>query len=404
MGRTGEEVMRYIKSCFLFLICFFCFSISVSAKDKVTLYLFYGSECPHCADEKEFLKELEKKYSSLEIKLYEVWHNEENEKLMNQVKEVLDKNNPYVPFTVVGENALTGFNSSMENSIESLVKNCMETTCTDIVSKLEKNENVEILGQENNEENIITLPFIGKVKSSMVSLPLLSIILGFVDGFNPCAMWILLFLIGMLIGNHDKKKMILLGSLFLLTSALVYALFMTSWLTIVLSMEQVSILRFFIALVALFGAIWNLYSYYKSTKEEIGCQVVNSSKRKKIMNKIKSFIGEKNIYLACIGIITLAVSVNFIELACSAGWPLIFTEILSFHHLNFFAYAFYIFLYILFYLLDDLIIFLIAVCTFKITGISNKYSKYSHLIGGVLMLLIGVLMLLKPEWLMLNFS
>ena len=54
-------------------------------------------------------------------------------------------------------------------------------------------------------------------------------------------------------------------------------------------------------------------------------------------------------------------------------------------------------------MLDDIIVFMIAVITLKVTGISNKYQKYSHLIGGILMLIIGILMIVKPEWLMFNF-
>lgn len=397
--------MKYIKSIFLSIFFFFLIITDVSAEEKITLYLFYGNECPHCAEEKEFLRELEDKYSNLDIVLYEVWHNDKNATLMDNVKEKLNKVNPYVPFTVVGENAITGFNSSMENSIDDMIKTCLESECTDVVSLISNGEEVpEDIIVNNKGNQTITLPLIGKVESSKVSLPILSVVLGFVDGFNPCAMWILLFLIGMLIGNKDRKKMVLLGCLFLITSALVYALFMVSWLKIVLTMEQVGIIRFIIAMIAIIGAGWNLYSYYQSIKKETGCQVVNSSKRKKIMTNIKKFVGEKNILLASLGIIALAVSVNFIELACSAGWPLVFTEILALHNLNTLSYGFYIFLYILFYLLDDLIIFIVAVFTFKLTGISNKYSKYSHLIGGILMLLIGILMLFKPEWLMLNFS
>lgn len=397
--------MKFLKNIFLSLTFFFLMLTNVSAQDKVTLYLFHGDGCPHCAEEKEFLNELQKKYDELNVVLYEVWHDDENSSLMNEVKEKLNQQNPYVPFTVVGENTLVGFNSSMKSLLEDMVKTCIEEECTDVVSLIQNGEDVEeILSAKDKDSKTITIPFLGRVDSAKVSLPILSIILGFIDGFNPCAMWVLLFLIGMLIGNKDKKKLLLLGCLFLGTSALVYALFMVSWLKIVLTMEQVGMIRFLIAIVAIIGAGWNLYSYYQSIQKETGCQVVNSTKRKKIMTKIKKFVGEKNIILASIGIIALAISVNFIELACSAGWPLVFTEILALHKLNAGSYVFYIFLYILFYLLDDLIIFLVAVFTFKITGISNKYSKYSHLIGGILMLIIGILMLFKPEWLMLNFS
>ena len=100
----------------------------------------------------------------------------------------------------------------------------------------------------------------------------------------------------------------------------------------------------------------------------------------------------------------LAISVNLVELACSAGLPLIFTQVLAFNNLNFLQYGFYMFLYVLFFLMDDIVVFAIAMKTLDIKGISSKYGKYSHLIGGILMLLIGLLMIFKPEWLMFNFK
>ena len=112
---------------------------------------------------------------------------------------------------------------------------------------------------------------------------------------------------------------------------------------------------------------------------------------------------KKTYFLAILGVMGLAVTVNLIELACSSGLPLIFTQILALNNLNSFQYFIYILIYILFFLIDDIVIFTIAMKTLKLTGISTKYNKLSHLIGGILMLLIGILMIYKPEWLMFNF-
>ena len=152
----------------------------------------------------------------------------------------------------------------------------------------------------------------------------------------------------------------------------------------------------------MFGAIINLVGYFKSIKTD-GCTVVNENKRNKIFGKIKKFTQEKNFWLATIGVITLAISVNVVELACSAGLPVMFIEILSLNNLTIVEEVLYIGLYMLFFLLDDLIIFFIAMTTMKITGISTRYGKLSKLIGGILLFLIGLLLIFKPEWLMFNF-
>lgn len=396
--------MKYIKYLFFIFVTFLLCN-TVSAKEPVKLYLFYSDGCPHCASEKEYLKLLQNKNDNLEIIMYEVSSNEQNSKLMDQVKSKLGKNNPYVPFTVIGETSFTGFNSTFEKAIEEAIKTCEKNKCIDIVSLVQNGEEEQPeFSKDKNKITTMTLPFLGEIEIKNVSLPLIAIVLGLVDGFNPCAMWILIFLISMLIGSKNRKRMIILGVLFLSTSAFIYALFMTAWLQIMLTMTQISLIKIAIGLVALIGAGWNLYSFYKGFKNNnAGCEVVDNKKRKKIIDKIRKFTSEKSILLASIGIITLAISVNFIELACSAGWPLVFTEILAMNDLSTFGYGLYILIYILFYLFDDLIIFFIAVLTLKITGISNKYTKYSHLIGGILMLIIGLLMLFKPEWLMMNF-
>ena len=104
--------------------------------------------------------------------------------------------------------------------------------------------------------------------------------------------------------------------------------------------------------------------------------------------------------ISILGVMALAISVNVIELACSAGLPLVYTEVLALNEVSNTMYFVYILIYCFFFLIDDLIIFIIAMTTVKVTGISNKYTKYSHLIGGAIMLIIGLLLIFKPEIIM----
>ena len=232
----------------------------------------------------------------------------------------------------------------------------------------------------------------------------MAMVIGFVDGFNPCAMWVLIFLISMLLGMKDKKKMWILGLTFLIFSGLVYLLFMLAWLNIAVSLSSIRWIQLIISAVALIGAFVNLRSYFKSViKKDEGCEVVDNKKRKKLMERIKKYTSEKSLLLAMLGVMALAFSVNLIELACSAGLPLIFTQVLALNNLNALQYGIYIFIYLLFFLIDDIVVFVIAMKTFELTGISTKYTKYSHLIGGLIMLIIGLLMIFKPSWLMFNF-
>ena len=243
----------------------------------------------------------------------------------------------------------------------------------------------------------------GVVSLKNVSLPIFTIILGAVDGFNPCAMWILIFLITMMFSMHDRFKMWILGLTFILTSGFVYLCFMLSWLSLASFLSSVVLIRFLIACFAVLFGMVNIYRYFKSLNSDVGCDVTDKKKRIKIMERIKKIVNEKSFLLSILGIMLLAFSVNLIELLCSLGIPVMFTNILAMNDLSTLEYVIYIGLYLIFFLIDDILVFVIAMKTLKIKGISNKYTKYSHLIGGVIMVLLGILMVIKPEWLMFNF-
>lgn len=243
----------------------------------------------------------------------------------------------------------------------------------------------------------------GVVSLKDVSLPIFTIILGAVDGFNPCAMWILIFLITMMFSMHDRKRMWILGLTFIFTSGFVYLCFMVSWLGLASFLNSVTLIRFLIASFAVLFGMVNIYRYIKSLNSDVGCDVTDKKKRLKIMERIKKIVNEKSFLLSILGIVLLAFSVNLIELLCSLGIPVMFTNVLAMNELSTLEYTIYIGLYLLFFLIDDILIFVIAMKTLKIKGISNKYTKYSHLIGGIIMVLLGILMVIKPEWLMFNF-
>ena len=225
-------------------------------KDIINIYLFYGRGCPHCTKEKDFLEsELKEKYDNIKIHYFEVWDNDENSKILSKVKEDFEVTNNNVPFTVIGSKHLTGYSESTKEKIYNIID--------------------EYSGKEINK-NIYKLPVLGKVNIKKISLPIISIILGAIDGFNPCAMWVLLFLINILIGYKDKKRMIILGTIFLLTSGIVYFLSMLG-LTLVLNITTIVWIRNIIALIAIILGIINLRTYIK-TKKETGCHVVKNKR------------------------------------------------------------------------------------------------------------------------------
>ena len=235
-----------------------------------------------------------------------------------------------------------------------------------------------------------------------VSLPITAVILGFIDGFNPCAMWILLFLINMLFKMKDKKKAWILGLTFLFISALVYFLSMLG-INFVLGVATIIWIRTLIALFIFGAGIYNFTKYLNQRKKDVGCTVVDEKKRKNLITKMKAITTSNSFIISLFGIIILAASVNLIELACSLGFPLIFSELLAINNVGGFLKIIYLLIYILFYMIDDIVVFAISMITLEASGITNKYNKLCTLVSSVIMILMGLLLLFKPEWLMLNF-
>ena len=257
--------------------------------------------------------------------------------------------------------------------------------------------------QELVDENV-DIPILGLMNGKEVPLLLSTIIIGLVDGFNPCAMWILIFLISMLLGMSNKKRKWALGITFLVSSAATYFLFLISWLNLAVFLNNIIYIRLAIAFIAIIFGAYSVIKFIKNLNtNNDGCEVVDSKNRKRIINSIKKIVKEKSFILALLGIVLLAISVNIIELLCSLGLPVMFSEILTLNEVSNTGKIIYSLIYILFFLIDDIVIFIIAMKTMEIKVISNKFGKYSHLIGGLIMLLIGFLIMVKPEWLMFNF-
>lgn len=424
-----------MKKILKFLIVFAVFlllPVSAKADEKViNIHLFYGNGCPHCAAEEEFLSDYLKDRTDVKLYKYEIWYDSHNQELLSKVqKEMGTTNKNGVPFTVIGKKTIVGYadgvtDEQIKDAINYYLNNNYRDYAGEITGKVKKTEvkedtikdesktedkkenkieKADDIKDSNQTDENVTVPVLGKINAKKVSLPILAVVLGFVDGFNPCAMWILIFLITMLFNMKDRKKMWILGLTFILTSGIVYLMFMLAWLNLATFISKIAFIRLLIAVIALVVGLINVYKYIDSLKKkDEGCDVVDKKDRKKIMEKIISITHEKKFIIALLGIMVLAASVNIIELMCSIGIPLLFTQILAMNNLSTFSYMIYMFIYIFFFLIDDIVIFVISMVTLKVTGLSTKYTKYSHLVGGIIMLIIGLLLIIKPELLMFNF-
>jgi hypothetical protein len=367
----------------LFILSFlFCKSDFVFAQEKTAdIYFFYSSICPHCADEEKFLTTLERKYSGLNIEKYEVFFNQDNQKVL---QEFFDKyqvpinQRGYVPTTFTPTKYFIGFNEQTGQEIE----NCL----------------IECLGGAGTTQKI-RIPVLGEVDPLTISLPILTLVLGVLDGFNPCAMWVLVMLISMLLSLKSRKRILLVGGVFIFTEGLLYFLFMAAWLNLFLVIGYALWMRILIGAFAIIFGIWRLKEFF--TWNPGVCKVVDASgSEKKLFDKIKNILKPATVPATLLGVIGLAFGVNLIEFFCSAGFPVMYTRILSLQNIAGIQYYIYLFFYNILYLLDDLIVFGVALFALNRFNFSDRYNKYSTLVAGLLILILGALLIFKPNLLM----
>lgn len=377
----------------------------------VDVHLFWTATCPHCANARRFLERIVPAIAGARLRSFELDGDGGREDAFIALSKRYKNDPPGVPMIIVGEEAFVGYGDDATTGaeIERRIRTCLIAPCGDVAGPILAQAGVLEPGSQGSTDSIgsrirrpelpttISLPGIGSIETRTLSLPLLTIVLGAVDGFNPCAMWVLVFLIGLLVGLGDRLRMWSYGAVFLLTSGVVYFVFMAAWLNLFLFLGSLAWIRGAIGVFALGAGAYYLREFVLNP--EAACRVTTPGERQRVMDRLRSAVSERSFVMAILGIMALAVAVNMIELLCSAGIPAVYTQVLALSDLTPMVYYAHLALYIAVFMLDDTVIFVAAMLTLQATGLASSYSRWSHLIGGVVLLVIGVLLVLKPEWL-----
>lgn len=384
-----------MKKLFLFIVSIFLLlsqlTFAFAAEKGIEINFFYSNTCPHCKNEKEFLeKELAQKYPDIKINQYEVISSLENQNLLRSFYEKYDVPESQwglVPVTFTPDKYFIGFNDETAKELEACLQNCIGG------------------GNGGTLQKKVKIPFFGEVDISTLSLPVLTIVFGALDGFNPCAMWVLIFLIILLLNTKSRKRMWLIGGSFLLVSGLVYFLILSAWLNLFFAISFVNTVRILIGLFAVSIGAWQIINFLKFQpgvckifeKKQSGFLENLKSKLKLQAEKIASAPFGLPVFL---GVAFLAVGINLVEFFCSAGLPAIYTQILSLQKLSSASYYFYLLVYTLIFMLDDAIVLTVAIITLSKIKTAEKYNYWITLFGGMLMLALGLLLIFRPELLM----
>lgn len=391
--------MKKLKLTIILLIFIILITIVYAQNEKhnVTIYFFYGNGCPHCATAKPFLENLHKKYPEVTIKSFETWYNKSNSDLFIAMSSACGTKVVGVPTVFVGHKPIIGFDNAEGKGmeIEKEVIRYIKEGGIDLMDQI--GENLTSCPAEE-EQRVVKLPIFGEIDTREISLPLFTIIIGLLDGFNPCAMWVLLFLLALLVYTRSRKKMFIIAGTFILISGIVYYIFMAAWLNFFLLIGFLPYLRVIVGLFAVIIGLINLKELF-FFKKGISLTIPESMKPK-LFKKIRKIIHEAALPIALVSVIVLAFTVNSIELLCTVGFPAVYTKILTLNSLSTFSYYAYLLLYIIMYMIDDMLVFTIAVITLSSKKLTEKQGKWMKFIAGFMMLVLGLLLIIKPQLLM----
>lgn len=378
-----------------------------SAAALGTVYMFGRDDCGFCKKQKDFMVE-----AGIPFVYLNIVTDPAAKALYNAVtaKHELTK---VTPITVIGDRVFLGFNSAFTTGadIKAAIVSAQNGTIRTVEEHLAQAPKQEVsfgggcsdIGcTEAPASYIFDLPFVGVVDLKSFSLASLSLLLGTIDGFNPCAMWVLITFLAILGQAGSRKKMIFLAGLFILAEAVMYNLILNVWYKTWDFVALDQIVTPLVGLLALGGGFFFIWRWYKNRDAALVCDISSIDSQTRTINKFKWVASQPVTLTTIFAILVIAFSVNVIEFACSIGISQAYTKILELNMLSLLERQWYIMLYTFGYILDDFLVFGLAIWGYsKLQAHGQKYAQLSLLIGGVLMLLLGALLIINPSALVL---
>lgn len=353
-----------------------------TAREHSDIEVFVRQGCPHCEAAKTFLDDLQHEQPAVRIAFYDIAENSSARQRLAMLAVERKITNIGVPTFLIGTELIVGFLSA-------------DTTGAEIRARL--NRNAQAAAPPPAVESIQTAWF-GELQVRNLGLPLFTIAIGLLDGFNPCAMWVLLFLLSLLVNLQDRRKMALIAGTFVAVSGLVYFAFMAAWLNMFLLIGLSRPVQLGLGGITLLVGAVNVKDFF-ALHRGISLSIPESAKPG-LYVRIRRILHADNLAGALTGIIILAGLVNLIELLCTAGFPALYTQILTLQQLPTWEYYGYLGLYNLAYIFDDSLMVTIAVATLSRRKLQERAGRWLKLTSGLVMAALGAVLLLQPKWLM----
>lgn len=358
---------------------------------RVHLYFFWSEKCPHCIRAHPFVTSLPEKYAWLEVHTYELGEQRENVERYVAMATALGQEARSVPAFLACGRMLVGYDepATTGSDIERFLQQCYQAA-----------------RQEPSPERRFPLavrapplrvPWLGEISPHALSLPVLTLILAGLDSFNPCAFFVLLFLLSLLVHARSRARMFTIGITFVSISGLVYFLFMAAWLSLFMVIGELQWVTLAAGLLATGLGSLNVKDYFLF-KRGVTLSIPDSAKPG-LYQRMRALLSAERLPTLLLGTVALAIAANSYELLCTAGFPMVFTRILTLSDLSTPAYYLYLLLYNIVYVIPLLLIVIVFALTMGSRKLRESEGRILKLLSGVMMLELGLILWLAPQWL-----
>lgn len=351
-----------------------------------TLELFWTEGCPYCEAERGWLPTLQERHPELEIVEYEVSRDADNLALLRRRAEQHGVEIRGVPVTFFGDHHWIGFDPDRARSIQAAVDEAARAL----------EEPTEPAVTEEAADTTVDVPIAGEVDLERTSLVAATLLVGALDGINPCSLWVLSLLLALVLHTGSRRRVLAVGTTFLLVTAALYALYIGGLYSILSYLSYLTWIRITLALVAgIFGLI--AVKDYLAWGRGISLSIPEGRKPAIYRRMRHVAAADRRLLPVLGGTAVMAVGVSLVETPCTAGFPLIWSNLLSSQGVTGAEAAGLFALYMVVFLVDELVIFGTAVVTMRAMKLQERHGRVLKLVGGVVMLALAGTMVLAPD-------
>ncbi len=390
---------RYLTQFFFrgyLALMFLAFASAVAQSEAVDVFVFWGDGCPHCEVQKPFLQELDER-PGVNVYAYEVWYQPQNRPLFQEMAAAYGIQAGGVPTTFIGGRVWVGFSDVYRQDMLQTVIDCSHYGCPSPATLISEGADaLRELPTESSAETGLSLPVLGEIDLRLQPLLVSTMLIAFVDGFNPCSLWVLTLLLALVIHSGSRKRIILVGITFLLVTAALYGVFISGLVTVLAYVGYLWWIQLLVALFAFSFALVNIKDYFWY-KQGFSFTIADQHKPG-IYRRLRQVLDKDKVgWRLVAATAVMAAGIALIELPCTAGFPVIWSNLVSGAGLPMTGYLSLLAVYLLVYLLDELLVFVAVAVSLKASRFEEKHGRVLKLIGGMIMLALALVIVFRPD-------